>query len=46
MRNIVALFLLLGFAAAQTPTTFSFETDAGTLEGTPLWGRLGGLELP
>lgn len=34
--SIGIVLLLVSFAAAQEPTTFDFETDAGTLNVTPL----------
>ena len=38
MRPVIAALLacLVGFGLAQEPTTMTFETDAGTLEVTPL----------
>lgn len=46
MKQLGLLLLSLGsLAAAQEPTTFSFETDAGTLQVTPLGHASVRLEL-
>lgn len=43
--SLILLTSFIGLATAQEPTTFSFETDAGTLDVTPLGHASVRLEL-